>query len=70
MPALGFDREGLHIETSRSLGVDSPLSGGGSRAFSSALGAYRALFDLGLLATTRHVVAVSGGTWFARCATV
>jgi hypothetical protein len=46
------------------------LSGGGSRAFSSALGAYRALFDLGLLATTRHVVAVSGGTWFARCATV
>ena len=41
------------------------FSGGGSRAFASAVGEARALEALGLMAKAKYISSVSGGSWFA-----
>lgn len=43
--------------------VGISLSGGGTRAFTCALGELRGLLDLGLMKDFRYIVGVSGGAW-------
>lgn len=39
------------------------FSGGGTRAYTCALGYIRALHDLGLMDRVRHITGISGGSW-------
>lgn len=50
---------------SRTAPVGVCLSGGGTRALSAGMGQLRALNALGLLARTRYLSCVSGGSWLA-----
>jgi hypothetical protein len=51
---------GLHADRPS---VGLCFSGGGSRALSASMGAYRALTKLGLIDKVRVIASVSGGTW-------
>jgi len=46
-----------------SVNIGLSFSGGGARALSFALGAYRALEDLGLMKHVDAISSISGGTW-------
>jgi len=53
----GFPGAHAHVKTGLA------FSGGGARALSNSMGAYRALEDLGLMKHVDAISSVSGGTW-------